>query len=70
MPEFCNRNTKALIFYEKGNRLAPFIILTLSETVLIPEVAILKPCILYDHYRQSILDLVKSETYQKRLFLQ
>ena len=35
MPEFCNRDTKALIFYEKEN---PFIILTLSETVLIPEV--------------------------------
>ena len=35
MPEFCNRETKALIFYEKEN---PFIILTLSETVLIPEV--------------------------------
>ena len=48
------------------------IILTLSETVLIPEVVIWKPCILYmlyDHYRQSILDLVKPETYQKRLFL-
>ena len=40
---------------------------TYGETVLIPEAAILKPCILYDHYRQSILDLVKSETYQKRI---
>ena len=45
--DFCNRNTKALVFYEKGKT---FTILTLNGTVLILEVVILKPCILYDHY--------------------
>ena len=44
MPEFCNRNTKALVFYEKGKT---FTILTLNGTVPILEVVILKPCILY-----------------------
>ena len=48
--DFCNRNTKALVFYEKGKT---FTILTLNGTVLILEVVILKPCILYDHYWQS-----------------
>ena len=47
VPEFCNRNTKALVFYEKGKT---FTILTLNGTALILEVVILKPCILYDHY--------------------
>ena len=45
--DFCNRNTKALVFYEKGKT---FTILTLNGTALILEVVILKPCILYDHY--------------------
>ena len=45
--DFCNRNTKALVFYEKGKT---FTILTLNETVLILEVVILKSCILYNHY--------------------
>ena len=45
--DFCNRNTRALVFYEKGKT---FTILTLNETVLILEVVILKSCILYNHY--------------------
>ena len=63
MPEFCNRNTKALVFYEKGKM---FTILTLNGTALILKVLILKPCILYVTI-DSLLDLVKSETYQKQV---
>ena len=64
MPEFCNRNTKALVFYEKGKT---FTILTLNGTVPILEVGILKPCILSMITIDSLLDLVKSETYQKQV---